>query len=89
VTCCCFVVLGDVVFSFNKGKIFVIPFYYNFELRILKTLYFRNLDNLSLSQSIVCWVLLDCQIFHKFSGSPEDESSVLSERLCGIFYLQY
>jgi hypothetical protein len=30
-----FSVLGDVVFGFNKGKIFLILFYYNFELRIL------------------------------------------------------
>jgi hypothetical protein len=41
-------VLGDVIFSFNNKKLF----YYNFIWKTVYTIYFRDLDNLSLTYEL-------------------------------------
>jgi hypothetical protein len=41
-----------------------------------------------LHSELYAGVLLDSQIFLKFSGSPEDESSVLSVPLCSVLCVQ-
>jgi len=43
-------VLGDVIFNFNKEK-FVFSLHYNFIWRTVYTIYFRDMDNLSLNMN--------------------------------------
>jgi len=57
----------------------VFSFYYNFIWRIVYTIYFRDLNSFCHTYELYAWVLLDCLLFLKFFGLPEDECSVLSK----------
>jgi len=50
--------LGDVIFVLI-GKMFLFSLYYNCAWRILYNVYFRDLDNLSLTCESYPWVLPD------------------------------
>jgi hypothetical protein len=77
-------VLGDVIFSFNKGRIwffFLLQFY---TANCIYNLYFRDII-ISLTNELYAWVLTECQRFLQFLTSLQDESSVLSKR-CAVYF---
>jgi len=58
----------------------VISSYCNF-ICILCAIYFRGLDNLSLTRELYEMILLDSQLIPDTLASPDDESGVLLKRL--------
>lgn len=76
--------LGDAILVLIR-KMFVFSLYYNFSWRILYIIYFRDLQNLSLTCESYCWVLPDSQLFLKFVPSPEGKNSLFSK--CRVIFL--
>ena len=68
--------VGDAIFSLNKGKYLCFHFFYSFIWKIVYNIYFGYLDKFFLSYEIYAWFLLDYRRL-KFLFAPEDNSSLL------------
>ena len=71
--------------QFQFWKI-VISLHYNFIWWTVYTIYFRSMDNFSLTCELYNLGLLNCQLIFKFPASPEDNSSVLL-KCCVVYFV--